>query len=135
MPRNPTLFTITVPVTKRMMDRAIEASTYELDDYGNQHFKAAGISLKKIRSELANDTKFRGMLTRQMIDVSKQAIMDAFDYSDISVADHPTVGAAIKRLDAAVRAEEVREEKEREALRIKNATELLKKAGFQVVRT
>jgi len=134
MPRNPTLFTITVPVTKRMMDRAVEASTYELDDYGPNHFKTAGVSVKKLRGDLANDAKFRGELTRQMIDVSKQAIMDAFDYSDISVADHPTIEAAIKRLDAAVRAEEEREEREREAQRIKNATELLKKAGYRVVR-
>lgn len=134
MPRNPTLFTIEVPITKKMMDRAIEASTYELDDYGPEHFKAAGVSVRKIRSGLATDERFRKELTRQMIDTSKQAILDAFVYSDISVADHPIIEEAVKRLDQAVQEEERQVQKDREAERIKDATELLKKAGYRVVR-
>lgn len=134
MPRNPTLFTITVPVTKKMMDRAIEASTYELDDYAPEHYKAAGINLRKIRSGLANDDRFRTELGLQMINTSKQAIMDAFDYSDISVSEHPAIKDALKRLDRAVDAEEKQLEKDREAERIKNAAELLRARGFRVER-
>lgn len=134
MPRNPTLFTITVPVTKKIMDRAIEASTYELDDYGPEHFRAAGINLKKIRRELANDDKFREELSRQMVSTTKQAIMDAFDYSDISVSDHATIQGTIKLLDRAVKAEEAELERDREAQRVKAATELLTAQGYRVVK-
>ena len=134
MPRNPTLFTITVPITKKMMDGAIGASTYELEDYDAKHYKAAGLSVKKLRAELANDERFRKELTRQMIGTSKQAIMDAFDYSDISVSEHPTIKAAIKQLDQAVEAEEKQTQRDREAERIKDATKLLTSAGFRVVR-
>lgn len=134
MPRNPTLFTIEIPVTKKIMDRAVEASTYELEDYAPEHFKAAGLSARKLRSELATDERFRKELSRQMIDTARQSILDAFTYSDISVADHPILEAALKRLDRAVQIEEEQESKKREAERIKNATELLKAAGFRVER-
>ena len=134
MPRNPTLFTIEIPITKKIMDGAIDASTYELEGYDAEHYKAAGLSVKKLRAELANDERFRKELTRQMIGTSKQAILDAFDYSDISVSEHPTIKAAIKQLDSAVEAEEKQTQRDREAERIKDATKLLTSAGFRVVR-
>lgn len=134
MPRNPTLFTITVPITKKMMDRAIEASTYDLDDYSPEHFRAAGLNLNKIRRELANDDKFRVELGRQMVDTARQAILDAFDYSDISVNGHATIQGAVKKLDRAVDAERKQLEQDREAQRVKDATELLRSKGFKVVQ-
>ena len=134
MASNPTLFTITVPVTKKIMDRAIEVSTYELEDYAPEHFRAAGISAKKIRSALANDDGFRSELTKQMVETARQAIWDAFDYSDISVDGCATIKNAIKLLDRAAEADAAKQDRAAEAQRIKAAAALLSKAGFKVVK-
>lgn len=135
MPRNPTLFTITIPVTKKMIDEAAEVSTVDLDiEYSDDHFRAAGLDLRKIRQELAHDEKFRAKVIRQLIVSSKEGIDAAFNDQRIGMPYHPTIKEAVKRLDAAVRAEDQRLENERQDERVKEATALLHARGYRVVK-
>lgn len=132
--KSPTVMTITVPVTRRMMMQAAEVSLYELDDYDDEVLKAAGVSRKRLASDLISDPNFQAQVSRQMLRAAQEGIVGAFDYSDIGNSNHPLVTVAVK---AAARAhnerEKTRAERERNE-RIKDATALLREAGYRVVR-
>lgn len=131
MPRNPTLFTVEIPITKKMMDLAIAANAYQLEDYDPQHYRAAGLNPNRIRRELANDEWFRAELGRQIQTTVRNELKDYI----IVIAGTPAVlKDAIKRLERAVKAEEEEEERGLMAQRIEEAAELLRKQGYRVAK-
>jgi predicted phage-related endonuclease len=105
MPRNPTLFTVTVPVTKKMMDLVIEASTHELDLYKARHYRACGLNANHIRRELANDEEIRAELANQILITAKEAVTKAIENYNISVRLPDSVTEALNCLDDAELAE------------------------------
>lgn len=132
--KSPTVTTITIPVTRRMMLKAAEASFYDLDDYEDDILKAAGVGRKRLAEELISDVNFQAQVSRQMLRAAQDGINGAFGYSEICNSNHPLVTVAVKAAEKAYNArEKIREERERDE-RIKDATELLKKAGYRVVR-
>lgn len=134
MPRNPTMMTLTIPVTRTMMRDAAEASLYDLDDYEDDVLKAAGVSRKQLVADLISDPNFRAQITKQMVRAAQTGINGAFDYSDIGNSNHPLVTVAVKAADRAHNErEKTRAERERNE-RIKDATALLREAGYRVVR-
>lgn len=132
--KSPTVTTITIPVTRRMMLKAAEASFYDLDDYEDDILKAAGVGRKRLAEELIADVNFQAQVSRQMLCAAQDGINGAFGYSEICNSNHPLITVAVKAAEKAYNVrEKIREERERDE-RIKDATELLKKAGYRVVR-
>jgi hypothetical protein len=132
--KSPTVMTITVPVTRRMMMQAAEVSLYDLDDYDDEVLKKAGVSRKRLSAELIADPNFQAQVSKQMLRAAQEGIVGAFDYSNIGNSNHPLVTVAIKAADRAHKErEKTRTERERNE-RIKDATALLREAGYRVVR-
>ena len=132
--KSPTVMTITVPVTRRMMMQAAEVSLYDLDDYDDEVLKEAGVSRKRLSAELIADPNFQAQVSKQMLRAAQEGIVGAFDYSNIGNSNHPLVTVAIKAADRAHKErEKTRTERERNE-RIKDATALLQEAGYRVVR-
>ena len=132
--KSPTVMTITVPVTRRMMMQAAEVSLYDLDDYDDEVLKEAGVSRKRLSAELIADPNFQAQVSKQMLRAAQEGIVGAFDYSNIGNSNHPLVTVAIKAADRAHKErEKTRTERERNE-RIKDATALLREAGYRVVR-
>ena len=132
--KSPTVMTITVPVTRRMMMQAAEVSLYDLDDYDDEVLKEAGVSRKRLSAELIADPNFQTQVSKQMLRAAQEGIVGAFDYSNIGNSNHPLVTVAIKAADRAHKErEKTRTERERNE-RIKDATALLQEAGYRVVR-
>ena len=132
--KSPTVMTITVPVTRRMMMQAAEVSLYDEDDYDDEVLKEAGVSRKRLSAELIADPNFQAQVSKQMLRAAQEGIVGAFDYSNIGNSNHPLVTIAIKAADRAHKErEKTRTERERNE-RIKDATALLQEAGYRVVR-
>lgn len=138
-------FVINVPVSKAVLDRAIEASLYDIDDFDAQHFKAAGFTKAELKQDLASNPVFIQRITRQMVNSALEGINNDIRHGEISHGEHPLITTAERALDKAyneaVKRAEARHEAARKAEnakaaadRIKNAAKLLKEAGYQVVK-
>jgi hypothetical protein len=138
-------FVINVPVSKAMLDRAIEASLYDIDDFDAQHFKAAGFTKAKLKQDLAGNPVFIQRITRQMVKSALDSIENEIRHGDIGHGEHSLITTATLALEKADREAAARDEARWEAARkaenakaaadrIKNAAKLLKEAGYQVVK-
>jgi hypothetical protein len=135
MPRkSPTVMTIQVPVTKAMMQRVAEASFYDLDDYSDEDIRAAGVSSKRLIDDLINDVNFQTNVARQMVDAAQNGIRRDIDYGEITNGEHIKVKTAVKAVEKAHDEREKNRVQREHNERIKDATALLREAGFKVVK-
>lgn len=135
MPRkSPPVMMLQVPVTKTMMELVAEASLYELDDYSDEDFRAAGVSRTRLIANLVNDVNFQAKVARQMVVSAQNGVRNDVEYGDISNGDHTLIKLALKDVQKTYdEREKTRHERERNE-RIKDATALLREAGYKIVR-
>lgn len=135
MPRkSPPVMMLQVPVTKTMMELVAEASLYELDDYSDEDFRAAGVSRTRLIANLVNDVNFQAKVARQMVVSAQNGVRNDVEYGDISNGDHTLIKLALKDVQKSYdQREKTRLERQRNE-RIKDATALLREAGYKIVK-
>ena len=133
MPRkNTALFSITIPVTCKMVDRAIERSIWDLDEYDRADLRAAGVNLTALRDELRADPAFLEQLSKQMIKSALQGVNCSLDEYDLGYNDHPLIRAAVKACEKAYTQREKSQAATHRLAAMRDAAQLLESAGYKI---
>lgn len=139
MPRkSPTLFTIGIPITRRMMEQAANDSFADLDGHTRAIVRKAGVNRKHLTEALINDELFRTNVGKKLIEAAEFGIQSALDYGNfacIADCEHPLIRAAVRALDEAEEICSKDAEARERANRIRDAKILLVEAGYEVIES
>lgn len=129
-----TAFTIEVPLTQKQLSKVAELSLIELEDFAPETLKAAGVSIKSLKSELMQDAAFRSAVSKEATKVLRDYLSYAVDEFMIMNENHPLAKSAYRACEKIADRVDAEQDKRREEHEIRLATQMLESKGFIIMR-
>ena len=127
-----TEFTIEVPLSQKQLSKVAELSLIELEDFAPETLKAAGVSIKSLKSELMRDGAFRSAIAKEATKVLRDYLAYAVEEFMIMNENHPLLKSAYRACEKIADQVDAEQEKRIEAHRIQEAIQFLKSKGLDV---